>query len=184
MTTTLTKDVVTLLKQDHAAAKAAFAEFDSQPSERWGGMFHALSEMLVAHEVAEEVVVYPAIRKLEGGTAMVEERLAEQTKAEQTLVALERLDPRSETFAEEFKAFTRDVLSHAKAEEAGLFALLEKSESPERLGELGKRYADAKAAAPTHPHPHAPNTPPGNLVTTPIAALFDRVRDKMRGFFE
>lgn len=31
--------------------------------------------------------------------------------------------------------------------------------------------------APTHPHPSAPDTPPGNLVAGPVGALFDRIRD-------
>lgn len=43
--------------------------------------------------------------------------------------------------------------------------------------ELGRRYVKAKDAAPTHPHPHAPDTPPGNVVLGPVAALVDRVRD-------
>ena len=44
MTTTLTQDVVTLLKQDHEAAKSAFAQFDLQPRDRWGALFHDLSQ--------------------------------------------------------------------------------------------------------------------------------------------
>jgi hypothetical protein len=35
----------------------------------------------------------------------------------------------------------------------------------------------AKKVAPTHPHPHAPNSPPGNLAVGPVLALVDRVRD-------
>jgi hypothetical protein len=34
--------------------------------------------------------------------------------------------------------------------------------------------------APTHPHPNAPDTPPGNMVLGPVAALADRFRDAMR----
>ena len=45
---------------------------------------------------------------------------------------------------------------------------------------MGERYERAKASAPTHPHPHAPNTPPGNVVLGPIAALADRIRDAAR----
>jgi hypothetical protein len=46
---------------------------------------------------------------------------------------------------------------------------------------LGERYKQAKAAAPTHPHPHAPDTPPANVVSGPVTALADRVRDAIRG---
>ena len=48
---------------------------------------------------------------------------------------------------------------------------------PDDRIELGKRYVKAKEAAPTHPHPHAPDSPPGNVVLGPVAALVDRVRD-------
>jgi len=34
--------------------------------------------------------------------------------------------------------------------------------------------------APTHPHPNAPDTPPGNMVLGAVAALADRFRDAMR----
>ncbi len=39
--------------------------------------------------------------------------------------------------------------------------------------------AKAKGLAPTHPHPHAPNTPPGNIVGGAAAAV-DKVRDAVR----
>lgn len=179
MAPTLTTDVVTLLKQDHEAVKKAFEQFDSVPRDRWGTLFFDLSQLLIAHEVAEEMVVYPAIRKLDGGAEMVAPRLEEQAMAERTLVSLERLDPRSDDFATEFASLRENVLAHAKAEEQGAFVLLASATSEEDLGALGKRYQDAKAAAPTHPHPHTPNSGIGNAVVGPVVALFDRVRDKM-----
>jgi hypothetical protein len=42
----------------------------------------------------------------------------------------------------------------------------------------------AKATAPTHPHPKAPNQPPGNILLGPIAAIIDRARDAARAAFE
>lgn len=43
--------------------------------------------------------------------------------------------------------------------------------------DLGRRYSHPGASGPTHPHPSPPDTPPGNLVAGPVAALFDRIRD-------
>jgi hypothetical protein len=34
-----------------------------------------------------------------------------------------------------------------------------------------------KMAAPTHPHPAAPDTPPGNILLGPFVAFMDRVKD-------
>jgi hypothetical protein len=46
--------------------------------------------------------------------------------------------------------------------------------------QLGEKMVKAKAMAPTHPHPHAPNTPPGNIMAGPMAAMADKVRDFLR----
>jgi hypothetical protein len=41
-------------------------------------------------------------------------------------------------------------------------------------------YERAQQTAPTHPHPHAPDTPPGNLIVGSMTAVTDRVRDALR----
>jgi hypothetical protein len=61
-----------------------------------------------------------------------------------------------------------------------IFPLLRALEGDEKLLEMGAKYERAKSNAPTHPHPHAPNTPPGNKILGPIAALFDKARDVAR----
>jgi Thiamine pyrophosphate enzyme, N-terminal TPP binding domain len=38
-----------------------------------------------------------------------------------------------------------------------------------------------EAATPTHPRPRAPDTPPGNRLLGPVAALFDKARDAIKG---
>jgi hypothetical protein len=35
--------------------------------------------------------------------------------------------------------------------------------------------------APTHAHPHGPNSAIGNMVVGPFAAMVDKVRDKLKG---
>jgi hypothetical protein len=44
--------------------------------------------------------------------------------------------------------------------------------------------AKAKKLAPTRPHPRAPDSPPGNLVAAPLAAMMDRGRDLVREMAE
>ncbi len=69
------------------------------------------------------------------------------------------------------------MLAHAEAEESTTFPLLERITTTDERQELGARYQKAKDRAPTHPHPHAPDTPPGNKLLGPVAAIFDRARD-------
>ena len=48
------------------------------------------------------------------------------------------------------------------------------------LDELGQAMASLKKTAPTHPHPKAPDEPPGNLVAGAGAALVDKAIDAGR----
>ncbi len=45
------------------------------------------------------------------------------------------------------------------------------------LEKMGTLLETAKTTAPTYPHSHSPNTPPGNLIVGPVAAFMDRLRD-------
>lgn len=175
-------DIVELLAQDHQTAKRLPNQITTaQPSVR-EELFWELVPELVRHEVAEELVVYPTIRSdAPDGDAEVEPRLKEQQKAEQMLSAMEKLDPTSDEFAQKLSQLRDDVLEHAEAEEQNIFPLLRALEHDDTRAELGTRYEKAKASAPTHPHPHAPDTPPGNKVLGPVAAFADKVRDAVKG---
>jgi hypothetical protein len=45
------------------------------------------------------------------------------------------------------------------------------------LEELAQAMEQAKKLAPTHPHPRAPDTPPGNLVAGVAAGAIDKAED-------
>jgi hypothetical protein len=45
---------------------------------------------------------------------------------------------------------------------------------------MAEALALAKRAAPTRPHPRAPDTPPGNLVAGAVSAVLDMGKDAMR----
>jgi hemerythrin superfamily protein len=172
----MAEDIVNLLKSDHLAAKALLQQFDT-PAQSREEYFCEVVQTLVGHEVAEELVVYPALRRDPGGDSVAQARLAEQSEAEELLSDMESDDPASAEFSQKFIKLRDAVLAHAEAEEVTVFPLLEQSTTADQRAELGARYAKAKDRAPTHPHPHAPDTPPGNKLLGPVAALFDRVRD-------
>jgi hemerythrin superfamily protein len=178
MTTMSTTDVIELLLADHDAAEALLGRFDDIVLAERAGYFCEVVTALVRHEVAEEHVVYPIIRHAaQGGEQEARARIAEQTETERLLVAMERLDASSEEFAAQFTTLRQAVLDHASAEEASTFPLLKQMEDTESRIALGGRYEHAKARAPSHPHPHAPHTPPGNAIIDSVAYLFDKARD-------
>ena len=173
--------VVDLLQRDHEHVKALLDQLTSSPPEGRHDLFSQLVVELVRHEVAEEVVVYPAIRSdVPDGSAEVKPRLREQSEAEEKLAKMEKLDPTTPEFASELAELRSAVLAHVQAEEESVFPLLRAVEDDDKLMEMGAKYERAKSGAPTHPHPHAPDTPPGNKILGPIAARFDKARDAAR----
>jgi hemerythrin superfamily protein len=175
-------ELVALLLADHQEAKRLLERFGSLPASQRDDAFCELTYELVRHEVAEEEVVYPALRRyVDGGDDIADMRIAEQSTAEQLLADMEKAGVESPEFASMFSTLRTDVLAHAEAEERTVFPELSSCIGADELRQLGKRYELAKKAAPTHPHPHAPDTPPGNLVLGPVAAVVDRVRDAVRG---
>jgi hypothetical protein len=96
------------------------------------------------------------------------------------LSEMEKLEPTSPEFTAALAELSTAVINHADAEERGIFPLLRAAGPPDALFELAARYQKAKHNAPTHPHPHAPDTPPANKILGPVAALFDRARDAVR----
>jgi hemerythrin superfamily protein len=172
--------VVVLLGEDHQAVKTLLEQV-GQPGVDQAELFNRLVHDLVTHEVAEEEIVYPAVRShVPGGDQLAKERIAEQQRAEETLAAMEKMDANAPEFGQMLQTLKADVLAHAQAEETQVFPNLESSLDAGHLQKLGTAYKLAKATAPTHPHPNAPNTPPGNILVGPIAAIIDRVRDAAR----
>ena len=68
-----------------------------------------------------------------------------------------------------------------KEEEGDLFPKVRKAMTRNELADLGARMEEAKMTAPTRPHPRAPDTPPGNLVAGPMAAVMDAGKNLVRG---
>jgi hemerythrin superfamily protein len=175
------QNIVELVLRDHQRAGALLAQLEATSDADLEEYFCHLREVLVRHEVAEELVVYPAFRDHVSGAAPIADAcIAEQSEAEEALATLEKTDTTSDSFRTQLVELRQAVLAHAKHEERDVLPALERNIDPQQLGELGDRYDKALESAPTHPHPHAPDTPPGNTLLGPIAALIDRVRDAMR----
>ncbi len=172
--------IIELIVRDHGSVKALLNRFDGLAAGQRQDYFCEVVHELIRHEVAEELVLYPALRAdARQGGAQADLRIGEQSKAEQMLSDMQDLDPGSEEFTARFLQLREAVLEHAAAEEDSTLPLLGEAETPQKLRDLGSRYERARASAPTHPHPHSSDTPPANRILGPVAAVVDRARHAM-----
>jgi len=177
---TETTTATDLLRGQHEKVKAMFQQLTSAGSDQRDELFDCLRATLAVHETAEEMIVHPAARRTgEEGARIVEARLAEESKAKESLAELEKLPPAGDGFGPKLQAFQQDVLRHAEAEETQLFPILEANCDADELERMGKAITTAEKMAPTHPHPHGPDGAVGNMLVGPFVAMVDKVRDKL-----
>ena len=172
--------LVTVLLQDHGEARRMLDRFTTLPGPSRAQAFREIVRTLVAHESAEELVVYPALRQCAaGGAAIARDRITEQEEAERVLADLERGAVDGADFEAAFRKLRDAVVEHADAEERTAFWVLSTNLGDRELRRLAQRYLEAKGSAPTHAHPLAPDSPPANRVAGPLAGVMDRALDAL-----
>lgn len=171
-------DVITFLKGQHQEIRHLFQQLRAPGADRTE-LFPCLVRLLAVHETAEEMVVHPQARRAADGAAVVEARLDEESKAKQSLADLERRGVGDPGFATELAAFEQAVLEHAEREEREEFPLLAGADD-EVLRAMTAQLQLAEDMAPTHPHPHGPESALGNMMVGPFVSVVDRVRDALR----
>jgi hemerythrin superfamily protein len=175
-------DAVEVITTDHRAVERLFVLLQAATKPADTELRRDLGQRIVrelsAHAAAEEQVLYPAVRRyVDGGDDLADEAIAEHQELKELLTTLDGADPDDDAFLTGFRRAEELVAAHVRDEEGRLLPQLRDCAGGERLYELGDALGTAKAAAPTHPHPHAPNTPPGNVVAGAVAGAVDKVRD-------
>jgi hemerythrin superfamily protein len=177
-------DAIQLILRDHRDIERRFKELEraerAEAPERASGAIRELVRDLSTHAVVEEQFVYPALRGA-GADTRVLDALEEHHAAKVMLAELEAIPTTHPRFGSKLRVLADNVRRHLAAEEAELLPLLERSLDEERRGDLARALERAKRAAPTRPHPAAPDTPPAVFVAGAVAAVYDRSRDALRG---
>ncbi|MEU9271875.1 hemerythrin domain-containing protein [Streptomyces sp. NPDC048251] len=173
-------DVVALLMRQHGDIRNLFDEVEASTGEERRDAFRRLVRLLAVHETAEEEVVHPfARRALAGGAQVVEDRLAEERAAKETLATLDDLDTDDPKFMPQLMKLRKDVQEHARAEERYEFTHIRRSTDVTDLAAMAKAVKAAEAMAPTRPHPGVESAK-ANMALGPVAALMDRTKDAVR----
>lgn len=173
-------DVVELLLQQHRHIRQLIASVEEASDGARQRSFEELRRFLAVHETAEELITHPRARVADGGNAVVDARLQEETDAKKILADLDGMKVDQPGFDTKFAALKTAVLAHAQAEEDEEFPLLRKDNDAGRLKRMASAVRAAEAVAPTHPHPSVGSSMTTNLVAGPLASLVDRTRDAVR----
>ena len=177
------RDVIDVLIDDHRDVTALIGEIWTikDPMMRRDLADTAISE-LVRHAVAEEMYVYPAMRKhLADGEKAVEHDIEEHKELERTMKQLEGADVSSADFDAALRRLETLLADHVRDEESEQFPELRSRVPQDELTELAGKVETAKRLAPTRPHPGAPNSVVFHKLVGPGVGLVDRLRDKLTG---
>jgi hemerythrin superfamily protein len=175
-------DVVVILNEEHDRMRALLNQLLEalDPAFDVGAAaepFRELVRLLVAHETAEEIVVYPVVKADLQAAGVAGARLAEEDGAKRMLAKLDRMAEAFFGFPRLLGEFAEALLTHAEHEEEQIFPLLEGRLDAARRRQMAADFRAAEAKAPTHPHPHGPESSAGNALLGPVLATIDRFRD-------
>jgi hemerythrin superfamily protein len=174
-------DAVTLLRNDHKTVEGLFKKFEKagpNAHKTKQDLVEKIVEELSIHAAIEEQVLYPAARAaVPDENDLVLESLEEHHIVKWVLSEIDGMDPTDERFTAKVTVLIENVRHHVEEEEGDLFPALRKGMKRKELEELAQAMEKAKKAAPTHPHPRAPDTPPGNLVAGVAAGAVDKAQD-------
>jgi hemerythrin-like domain-containing protein len=181
--TPVDQDVVDILTTDHHEVLALLQQIKiTTDAEERRDLSDTVISELVRHSVAEEMYVYPAMKKyLPDGDQAVEHDVSEHKELEQTMKKLESVDAQSPEFAQLLAELENILRDHVRDEEDEQFPQLRAQVPREELIEIGEKVENAKKLAPTRPHPLAPNNEVFHKLVGPGVGLVDRLRDKLTG---
>jgi hemerythrin superfamily protein len=176
-------DPIRVIKQDHRRVKVLFRRLEQakSKSERQK-VGEELIEELSVHAAIEEQLIYPLLRNTNGSrtATAVLNALEEHHAMKLVLAELDAMDANDERYNAKFHVVREAVESHIEEEESKLLPQLERALDADTSKNLTDAMRIMKAAAPNHPHPAAPDEPPGNLVAAMVAKMGDAGKDLIR----
>ncbi|MBW8466767.1 MAG: hemerythrin domain-containing protein [Thiobacillus sp.] len=148
MTTTKTtapapKDAIAMLKADHAAVSAMFAEYEKSRSiPKKKALVAEICTALSVHAQIEEEIFYPAVKAALKDKLLVPEATVEHTSVKDLIAQIEGLEPDGEMYDAKVKVLSEYVKHHVKEEQNEMFPKV-KSSSLDTV-ELGAQMAARK----------------------------------------
>jgi hemerythrin superfamily protein len=180
-------DAIELLIADHRTVDQLFKQYNAATHDPKIANYAAaeIVKELSVHAVIEEQVLYPTVRRtLPDGAALADHALEEHQEVKELLTKVDGRDASEPEVRTTMGRVEQAVTEHVEEEEHDLFPKLKNECGQDDLQRMGQAMQFAKTIAPTHPHPHAPNQPPANIVVGLGAAVIDRVRDAAKSIMD
>ncbi|MDA8391239.1 MAG: hemerythrin domain-containing protein [Actinomycetota bacterium] len=185
-------DIFQVLGRDHAEVRSMLDQLESSRPERQPPLpeqaseRHKLVQHLVVeeskHEAVEEMYFWPAVREsVPDGDDLANTATSQETEGKKLLETLDSADPHDAEFETLLAKFISAGRHHIHFEETQVWPGLRKSLDAQKLDELGAQVDEAKATAPTRPHPATPPKPGVLKTIGAAAAIADRARDAATG---
>jgi hypothetical protein len=126
----------------------------------------------VGHRVRESVA---------GGDEPADTAVGQEDKGKRLLELLDKARAGTEEFDELIAEFHLAALEHIAFEEGRVWPKLRAALHAEARDDLGAKIQEEKRSAPTRPHPNAPSSPGALKTAGAVAAVTDKIRDKLAG---
>ncbi|HST73004.1 hemerythrin domain-containing protein [Kocuria sp.] len=177
------QDVVDILTTDHREMFELLGEITTAPdAARRRELADTVIAEVMRHAVAEEMYVYPAVKKhVPNGAEEVEHDKQEHDEIVQVMKRLEDVDASDPTFMGLVGELQAQLRHHIDDEESDQFPKLRAAVPADELVDMGQKVQAAKKLAPTRPHPHAPHSELFHKTVGPGVGMIDRLRDKLTG---
>ncbi len=170
-------DVDHLIADDHAVVERQFQHLEAGRGDRRVLANQVVFELSL-HADAEERIVYPAMA--EAGEDP-QHRIDVHQGMKELLVILNDNEPGDPEFEDALARLIAEVRHHVAEEEGTFLPRFRQLVGPVKMRQLGRQFLAAKRSAPTYAHPNAPSGKLGHLIADPLAALTDRIRDRLSG---
>jgi hypothetical protein len=142
-TSAAAKDAIALLKADHVAVSALFADYEKTRSDAKKKAFVAeICSALTVHTQIEEEIFYPAFKAALKDKELVPEATIEHGGIKDLIAQLEGVEPDGEMYDAKAKVLSEYVEHHVKEEHTEMFPKAKGTSLD--LVELGARMAARK----------------------------------------
>jgi hemerythrin superfamily protein len=170
-------DVTTIIENDHREVERLFAVYTGSTPDGKDEVIKQIRLALAPHSVAEEILVYPAVRRAaKEGNEQANHAIDEHQEIKRLLSEVDKMSAGTERDAK-LRELQDAVEHHVQEEEGTLLPRLRARMDADDLERMGDVFSRIKPLLPTHPHPLVPGTAAAQLMAGPLASVADRIKD-------